>query len=255
MSSLEAIGAWREARLPFARYVPLAGLIAWAANGSDWGARGVATSVIAFALVAQFRLWDDLVDRGRDALAHPDRTIVRAASSRPFVQALFALGVGNGLALALSSGLLPAFGLLALMLLLALWYRGHARRGLLHLHVLLLKYPVFIVLLAAPSLSARALAVAACAVYAAMCCYDLADASLGEARAVRAAWATHALVLVALPLACGGEVAEFTICALNAALMAALWRARARAIPRGLERYVPFLCAASILCITTRGTW
>ena len=42
-----------------------------------------------------------------------------------------------------------ALGAVMLFAALALWYRCHRARGLVHAHVLLLKYPVFVLLLAA----------------------------------------------------------------------------------------------------------
>ena len=41
-----------------------------------------AATVGALLLLAQFRIWDDIADRLQDAIAHPDRVLVRATLSR-----------------------------------------------------------------------------------------------------------------------------------------------------------------------------
>jgi hypothetical protein len=75
-SSLEAIGAWRAQRLPLARFGLLALLLAWAAGADTMTAAGaLASIVLALSLVAQCRLWDDLVDRERDRRAQPERLL------------------------------------------------------------------------------------------------------------------------------------------------------------------------------------
>jgi len=100
-SSLESIGAWRAQRLPLARFVPLAVLIAWAAGGSTVAtARGLALIGLALSLIAQCRLWDDLVDRDRDRSAHPERLLAARGPIDVYVNAVIGLGAVNAVALA-----------------------------------------------------------------------------------------------------------------------------------------------------------
>ena len=172
-SSLEAIGAWRATRLPLARYLPLSFLLAWAACGSAAAsARGIAAAALAFGLVTQCRLWDDLADRARDRRAHPERVLAQARSVEPFVLAVVVLGGAHALALAVLNGPLHALGAGALFAGFAAWYRWHTRRGSAHALVLLLKYPAFVLLLAAPGTWPLA---AAAVVYGALCAFEWLD--------------------------------------------------------------------------------
>lgn len=251
-SSLDAIGAWREQRLPLARYAPLALLIAWGAGGSGIaGSGGLIDSALALSLIAQYRLWDDLVDRVRDRSAHPERLLARVASTSPFVHAAVVLAVANAAALGLRHGWLHAFGAGTLIVTIALWYRRHRARGLVHAQVLLVKYPAFVVLLAAWPPEPRALA-AALAVYAAMCAFELLDTPFEHAAAKRLAFAAHALVLAATPMLVRTDVPAMLAAALGAALMAVAWRARTAAAA-GAVRYLPFAHAVVVLLLIHRG--
>ena len=59
------------------------------------GARVVAQACVTIALlVLQFRLWDDLEDRDRDRVAHPERVLVRSRPA-PFWRVLAGLAIGN----------------------------------------------------------------------------------------------------------------------------------------------------------------
>ena len=175
-SSLESIGAWRAQRLPLVRFGLLALLLAGAACGSVIAsARGLAFVALALSLVAQCRLWDDLVDRERDRSSHPERLLAAGEAPGPFVTAVLVLAAANALALGLLRGWTHALGAAVLFAALALWYRGHRARGLVHAHVLLLKYPAFVLLLAASPLETRTLT-AALVVYAAMCAFEIMDA-------------------------------------------------------------------------------
>ena len=172
-SSLEPLRAWRAERLLLARFGPLALMLAWAACGSALAsARGVAAAALAFSLVAQCRLWDDLADRGRDLRSHPERVLVRARSLAPFLYATVLLGGANALALCAFNGPAHALGAAALFAAIAGWYRWHARRELAHALMLLLKYPAFVPLLAAPGTWPLA---AAAVVYGALCAFEWLD--------------------------------------------------------------------------------
>jgi hypothetical protein len=172
-SSLEAIDAWRATRLPLARYLPLALLLAWAACGNALiSARGIAITLIALGLVTQCRLWDDLVDRERDAARHPQRVLVRSGELGPFRLATALLGMANAIALMALNGWPHALGAALLFAALAGWYRWQESRGPLHALVLLLKYPVFVLLLALPGTWPIA---AATVVYGAICLFEWLD--------------------------------------------------------------------------------
>jgi len=209
-ASLESWVAWRGSRMPAARFVPLAILLAWAASaaGATDVVRVLCTIAVAYTLVAQFRLWDDIADRERDARDHPQRVV----NAGPLITASMVLAVFNAAALGVLNGWTYAIAVLVLSALVLAWYRVHRSRGLVHAHVLLLKYPAFVALLAAPSAHAPALALGAALVYGALVGFELLD---------------------------------------DPALRAATWtRARRIEAPARL-RYVPFLIAAAGLVFIT----
>ena len=84
---------WSE-RLPVRKMAPLVLLLTAAARAGRPATDGlVADVVLAFLLSAQFRVWDDLADRRRDAIAHPDRVLVRAPSVWPVELLCAVLGI------------------------------------------------------------------------------------------------------------------------------------------------------------------
>jgi hypothetical protein len=157
-------------------FVPLAVVIAAAASdGTRGGARLGIDAVYALLLLAQFRAWDDLADRERDALAHQTRVLVRAASIAPVVALSVALTILN-LALAVrrdESGIAIAM-LLALIAALAARQSLRTSRTAAGDLLLLAKYPAMVIIVAgarilhapAPMLSA------ALALFLAVCLYE-----------------------------------------------------------------------------------
>lgn len=133
---------WRE-RLPLTRFGPLA-LVIGSLGGPPAG-QLVASGGLAFVLIATFRIRDDLADREHDAVTHSERVMVRARSLRPFAAAVvvgLAIGfVGIGALRGLDRGL----GLLAVAAAFELGYR--LKLPARHRWVLL-KYPLFAILLA-----------------------------------------------------------------------------------------------------------
>ena len=188
-SSLQSVSAWRSARFPWTRFLPLAALLVWAAApaGSTSVAALVAQLVIAVTLIAQFRLWDDLVDRTRDRVVHPERIVARAASVVPFAQTVGLLCAGNAIALAVLHGVPTLAGFVLLNAMAALWYASHRRRELIHVFVLHLKYPAFVLLLSPAGVGAPF--AGAAIVYATLVGYELLDESRGGLSLARAvAW-------------------------------------------------------------------
>jgi hypothetical protein len=102
-------------------------------------------------LLLQFRLWDDLEDRERDRVSHPDRRLARSDPS-PFRLICRVLAIVN-LVLVVATGSPTAAGaLVGLDLFFWLAY-GQVRSRLSErswrFQILLLKYPVFVALVAA----------------------------------------------------------------------------------------------------------
>ncbi len=143
---------WRE-RLPTALFIPVALLLA--APALTQGAAAMAKSFfVAYLLVFQFRLWDDLVDRERDRVSFPDRVLVRGRSLVPFYVFLLLLAT-------VSLFLLYDRAIVYLVALMAFsfWYRWIAQRvpSVVRYHAVLLKYPLFTYLASSAGVAAMAL--------------------------------------------------------------------------------------------------
>jgi hypothetical protein len=161
-------------RLTF--FGPLALVLAAAALGPRLDVRGLALqSLGALFLLAQFRIWDDLADRQKDAVTHPQRVLVRSTSPAPVI------GLGMGL-LAVNVALASqrdvtwlSLSLLALLhVALGTYYLLREGRTLLSDQLLLAKYPVFVCVLAGERLIAAPFAVVAAAavIYAGASAYE-----------------------------------------------------------------------------------
>jgi len=101
------------------------------------------SGLTAYTLVAQFRVWDDLEDREHDGALHPDRVLSEAATLLPFWGLLTTLVLLNCFLLAFALSAAAAF--LAVCVGYLAWYRLRTRRGY---HLLLLKYPALVTVLA-----------------------------------------------------------------------------------------------------------
>jgi hypothetical protein len=135
--------AWLRERMPARRFVPLALLLTLLGGPLD--TRRIPLALLAWLLLATFRLRDDLADRERDRQRAPERVLVRTPALRPFSRA-WALGFVVALAgVVLAQGLVHARMLVWLGGAFELAY-GRALGGR-HRWVLL-KYPAFVLLLA-----------------------------------------------------------------------------------------------------------
>lgn len=181
--SMADLRAWARERFSLLRFGPLALLLGLAASaGAGWPRvdRFGRDALLALLLLLQFRLWDDLADLPRDRLVHSERVLCRVASLRSFRAAVIGLGVASALVLAWPqpnvAGLL---GFAALNVGFFLWYRGPGQRRsgtAFGAHVVLLKYPAFVALLRGPGRPLDgALALAAAALYLALCVHELLD--------------------------------------------------------------------------------
>jgi 4-hydroxybenzoate polyprenyltransferase len=160
--------------------------------------------VLASLLFAQFRIFDDLADRRRDAQTHPERVLVRARTVRSIVIAGLILAAATAGILLLRTAVLvdsavasaarpSAIGAyLALIGLLSSWYSLRGERTLVGDHLLLTKYPAFVWIIAtsrvtfpAPGRAAATaqLALSMLAVYLAACVYEALHDDRSPARA------------------------------------------------------------------------
>lgn len=132
---LATLRRWRAERLPHALFVPAAVTIALASAVSEpLGPVLLWRVLLAWASIGLCRLWDDLEDRARDRVDHPDRVWLGAFPMR--LGALVASGL-LGIAV-------RAPGMLVLGVALFTFYR--LRRGPSEA-VLLLKYPAMVAVL------------------------------------------------------------------------------------------------------------
>ena len=131
-------------------FIPMALVIAGAAAGGELSVSRVGLdTAFALLLLAQFRSWDDLADRGRDAVSHPDRVLVRAMSTAPLVAFSGALAILN-ICLAIQrdgSGVATAV-LVSLIGVLGAWYSLRTTRTAAGDHLLLSKYAAMVVVVA-----------------------------------------------------------------------------------------------------------
>ena len=158
-------------------FVPLAVAIAGAASGGTLSvARLSVDTTFALLLLAQFRSWDDLADRGRDAVSHPERVLVRATSVAPIVGFSGGLAILNiclaiqrdasGIAVAVLAGLVSALGA---------WYSLRTGRTIAGDHLLLSKYPAMVIVVAGDRILNAPVQIlcAALAVHFAACLYEM----------------------------------------------------------------------------------
>jgi hypothetical protein len=171
------LGRYLAERFSVRMFAPLAVVIAIAASAGGLSFTGVgADAVFAILLLAQFRSWDDLADRGHDAVTHPDRVVVQAASVAPLVAFSGGLAIVN-ICIAVmrdATGIAVAV-LAALVGVLGTWYSLRRTRTAAGDSLLLAKYPAMVVVVAGDRLLAApvAILVSALALYLAACAYEV----------------------------------------------------------------------------------
>jgi len=159
------------------RRVLAAGLLVLAATlaGRGWSsdAATAADIVAAFGLVIAFRMWDDVMDRERDRSRHPERVVVRAASTTPLIAAAVTVAIGAVILVGVARGLASVGLVAAYSAVLAASYARRGPRSAIREWILLLKYGVFtLALIGLPAaLTPRAL-LSAGAAFAAACVYE-----------------------------------------------------------------------------------
>lgn len=177
MSAIELVKRYLAQRARLSVFVPLSLLLAAASRVfrvegfgtfADFGVSAGA----ALALVLAFRVWDDLEDRERDVVDHPDRVMTSAPSSTPFE---LLSGVLMLIAAALIATtrpiVLPLEAIMTASIVLYIWYRvrGDARSNF----VVLLKYPAIAVAVAPAGAPPSPIALAL--VYLVVCAFEIFD--------------------------------------------------------------------------------
>lgn len=181
--------AYARERLTPARLLPAVLLVVVATlAGRGWtGFSTLGTdALLALALVVALRIADDLADRDRDRVKHPDRVLVRASASAsastststsstaaPLRAAGWILALGATVALHFTLGRGSAVLLWVYMAVLGMSYRLRGLRGGAAERILLLKYGVFtLALIGLPGALAPRGLLAAAAAFIAACVYE-----------------------------------------------------------------------------------
>jgi hypothetical protein len=141
------------------------------------------TAVVSAWLVVQFRLWDDLEDVPYDSVRASDRVLVRNRDLRSLWVVAGCSFVALALGLALVQGPLHAAAYVLAIVAMASVYRAMAATGShrrARSSLVLLKYPAFVLLLAAQPVAMSAL-VSASLLYIGLAAYEGLEA--GEDRA------------------------------------------------------------------------
>lgn len=175
------IAAYLRERFALWLFLPLALFIglATATGGQGWLTLALDAGY-ALLLLVQFRVWDDLADRSRDAVTHPERVLVRAPAVTPVIAFCGSVAVLN-ICLAVwrdASGL--AVSLLALLnLALGAWYlsRSHhvaAFEDPARMLAFLTKYPAILLTVAGARLASSPMQIvsAALLLYVGVCAYE-----------------------------------------------------------------------------------
>lgn len=161
---------------------------------------GCSGSMLAAVLIVQLRLWDDLVDRTRDALLVPRRLLVVTDHLKGFTRLCATLAVAIALLLLAGDELSKLAVYAALLAAMAALYSIRLQLPLLRAHLVLLKYPVLVWLCARDPEPGRWGCLGA-AVYLALSLFDIGSTKvLRNGVAWRWVIALEVLVLAALLL-------------------------------------------------------
>src|SRR5688572_23435625 len=197
---IEEIVNYLRERYPFRYFLPLAAAFTAAAfaGGIPRGESDIFLCwVVAFSMVFQFRLWDDLADLPYDRIHHPQRVLCRAQAPDSYIHIVGIVGVVNtGLLMLLDRSYL---GFALLNLAAVAWYAGISidqRRSIAGRHVTLLKYPLIVLLIAPQDTLGLRTIIAAVAVYLACSIYEvLHDSDVRAKPVARALMWTEVSVL------------------------------------------------------------
>jgi len=260
----DELARYARERFPLTLFLPLALFLSIAALA---GVHTVApTSVVfmlftALTLLFQFRLWDDLADRERDGLEHPDRLLPHATSLRHF-QALLTMTFAFNLFL-LSRQWRQLLLFLLMNGLFFTWYqwlRPTTPSATAHYHLLLAKYPAFVYLFHGGDGASVPLLLAMALVYLCFCVYEpLHDSRCSVPRwllALEMLLLTLVSALMGLALFPHGGAAALqgVLTALGVLALALLFRRRRTQPDAGQWSYAVFVIGFVEMAIFSMGS-
>ena len=179
--SINVLVKYQQTRFPARLFLPLALFLCTASLVAGWPPSPLIWTVhllLACSLLFQFRLWDDLDAVASDRHDHPERVLCQADSLTLFLVALGLSFVIN-LVLLLWLNSPVAVGIfLVLNLIILVWYHLAGKfkiHASVSYHVVLIKYPIFVLLLASVDLATQvgSLIYATAVVYFCFCVYEL----------------------------------------------------------------------------------
>jgi hypothetical protein len=169
-----------ETRFPARLFAPCAALLAVAGLAGGRTPR-LADMVLAFllalTLLLQFRLLDDLSDLPQDRERHPERILTQAGSLVPFLVLLGICMLINSALVAVQPG--PRHRLVLFLIVNAaafLWYfvlRDVLNGKIFRYHVVIAKYPIFVLLLSGDTGTTWQLFLSMAAVYLCFSIYEV----------------------------------------------------------------------------------
>ena len=172
----DTIRLYRRERFPLRVFAPVATVLTFAAFAKDAPddlPQLLLSLAASMLLLFQFRVWDDLGDRDHDIVHHPGRVLSRCRRASWFYALVAVIGLVNCLIFfRLGHSPIPFLLICGGALL---WYTrvsAVSRSSLTGRHMLLLKYPAFVWLIA-PShplqlISSMAIVYACCVIYEAL---------------------------------------------------------------------------------------
>jgi hypothetical protein len=180
-SLTKELGDYQKSRLPPTILLPLTAFlcsavaaVAWPSSWADWAANGI----LAFLVVVQLRLWDDLASVEADRRHSPERVLCKAKSLRGFWIVLVLLSLINTTLLGIFKNVNSVTVYQTIMAFLAVWYSllsRFTRDPIFCSLVVLIKYPGIVVLLSVQNSAGvmRKMAYAAALTFLCFCVYEI----------------------------------------------------------------------------------
>lgn len=183
---------------------------AWCVSYPNGMLVSLADVVIVSLLLLEFRLWDDLCDVKYDRINHPERVLSHSRNLARFWWLLIVVATVAGSLVVWQRPRPSVLVLGVLHAVMVVWYPTPRRTNwkTVHYHIVLLKYPAFVFILANRFGETwdMFLPVAMVCSYLAMCVYEVwHDDHLRASRGPRALAAMETVLLFSVLVCCAGS--------------------------------------------------